>query len=444
MIKKNIYKILSVACLILLYGCESFLDITPTGKVIPETLEEFRSLMTDAYRRVPENRGLATLRSDEIDMTNSVDLDQDSYLDIWTWNDDSPSDKTASFEWKNFYFVIYISNNIIENSQLIQGGTAGEINQLTGEAYMMRAYMHFLLVNLYGTPYSDSPESSKAIPLKLNTNTEDVLSRNTVAEVYEQVLKDIDEAEKRLNIVQWSPGLTYRFNMLSVHALRSRIYLYMGRWKESLAASEAALAVKSELSDLTTAKALLPNHYSSVEAIVSIEKIMTSQYLEIGRVSPALINMYMTGDQRKSKYFKALTVSTYTVLKGGGNNFRCSFRTGEMYMNAAEAACQNNEPDIARERLLTLMSKRYSANAFASLKEKVQTLSGSELLNLIYEERTRELAFEGHRWFDLRRTTRPKLTKEMKGQVYTLEANDVRYTIRIPRDAIANNPNLAN
>ena len=71
-------------------------------------------------------------------------------------------------------------------------------------------------------------------------------------------------------------------------------------------------------------------------------------------------------------------------------------------------------------------------------------MSRDELREEIYAERCRELAFEGHRWFDLRRTTRPELTKTYRGTTYTLEHNDSRYTVRIPADAIEANPNLAN
>ena len=66
------------------------------------------------------------------------------------------------------------------------------------------------------------------------------------------------------------------------------------------------------------------------------------------------------------------------------------------------------------------------------------------LITEILEERARELAFEGHRWFDLRRTTRPRIQKVIDGQTYILEENDSRYTLRIPQAAIDANPGLLN
>ena len=71
-------------------------------------------------------------------------------------------------------------------------------------------------------------------------------------------------------------------------------------------------------------------------------------------------------------------------------------------------------------------------------------MSQEALLAEIQEERTKELAFEGHRWFDLRRTTRPRIEKVLNGQAYLLEQDDSRYTLRIPQSAIAANPGLIN
>ena len=71
-------------------------------------------------------------------------------------------------------------------------------------------------------------------------------------------------------------------------------------------------------------------------------------------------------------------------------------------------------------------------------------MNQNNLIKEILNERARELAFEGHRWFDLRRTTRPSIQKVIDGQSYTLEENDARYTLRIPQAAIDANPGLLN
>lgn len=446
-ILKNIKLLCAVLCIAGLYSCDKYLDIQPVGKVIPRTAKEFRELLTQAYSNVPDDRGLATFRSDEMLMDATLAAeDLNTYRDIWIWNDVSPSENTATFNWRRYYHASFIANYTIESKDNIEEGTIEEVNQMIGESYMLRAYMHFLLVNIYGEPYTHcDPATSKAIPLKLNSDTEATLFRNTVGEVYASILSDLTEAEKYLNVDQWDLGYNYRFNTLSVNALRSRVYLYMGEWAKSLEASQAVLAVKNQLVDMSTST-VLPNEYSSPENILALEQILTAGYVRGGKVATSLWRMYGTGDLRRSKYYKQLTASNIQISKGGTNQYSCSFRVSEMYLNAAEAALMTGESEIgtARTYLLTLMKQRYNANAYSTKEAAVNAMSRDALLQEIYDERARELAFEGHRWFDLRRTTRPRLEKKYGDVTYVLEENDTRYTIRIPSEVIEANPGLAN
>lgn len=98
--------------------------------------------------------------------------------------------------------------------------------------------------------------------------------------------------------------------------------------------------------------------------------------------------------------------------------------------------------DNARHYLTELMKKRYLAAIYPTYEAEVLAMTQDELREEIYNERFRELAFEGHRWFDLRRTTRQELTKTYKGETYVLQKDDSRYTLRIPSEAIAANPGL--
>ncbi len=444
--KKNIYKILGIALIALtMFSCDDFLDIQPTGKVIPRTAKEFREMLTQAYSIVPSDRGMCTFRSDEYNMDATLAKeDINSYKDIWSWNDVSPAETTVSFNWRNYYQVLFSANYTIESKNKILEGTEPEINQLVGESYMLRAYMHFLLVNLYGEPYTAcDPATSKAVPLKLDSNDEAILSRNTVGEIYTQILSDLDKAEEYINIEQWDAGFTYRFNTVSIEAFRSRVYLYMGNWAESLKASQKVLAKRNELADVTT---VLPNNFTSPEAIVSLERNLGAQYIRAGKVAPALWKSYVSGDLRRLKYYQQVTASNIRVLKGGDDSFRCTFRTGEIYLNAAEAALEASETliDDARTYLLTLVKTRYNADTYQSKETAINTMSRTQLREEIYAERFRELAFEGHRWFDLRRTTRPAMTKTYNTETFTINKDDSRYTLRIPTEAIEANPGLAN
>ena len=98
----------------------------------------------------------------------------------------------------------------------------------------------------------------------------------------------------------------------------------------------------------------------------------------------------------------------------------------------------------ARTRLLKLIENRYTSEGYEQKKNEINAMSQEKLVPEILKERARELAFEGHRWFDLRRTTRPEIKKEIEDVTYTLVQDDSRYTLRIPQDAIDANPGLLN
>ena len=430
-----------LAAALTLTGCDSFLDVQPVGKVIPTTVAEFRSLITEAYVTVPDDRGLASFRSDEVlmDATMSPN-DLGSYLDIWRWNDDAPDPNTATFRWRQFYHVLFIANYVIESESKMTEGTTADIRQLVGEAYMLRAYMHFILANLHAPAYTAcDPATTKAVPLKLDSDVENVLPRNTLGEVYSSIVGDIDSAEDYLNGNSWDAGLNYRFTTLSADALRARVLLYMGDWKDARDAADRVLAVKSNLSDINSE---LPNQYNSIESIVALEQVFSSQYARTIKVNRDFYRKYTSSDLRRRKYYEQITTSNIILSKGGSNTYSCSFRTGEMYLNAAEAAWHLNDFDGARKYLAEIQKMRYT-NGGASQIQATEALSGDALLDEILEERARELAFEGHRWFDLRRNGMPKLERSFRNETYTLEQGDPRYTIRIPNEAITANPGLA-
>ena len=436
---KKIYVLTLLSCLLMLSACDSYLDIKPVGSVIPQTAEEYRALLARAYLNV------ACFRSDEM-MVNDNEYDRNSFGDIERWNDVSPFPGTSQFTWSNFYNVLFIANQLIENEKEITEGTPEVVNQLVGEAYLLRAYMHFVLVNLHGQPYTKPGAlSSKSVPLKLDTDIEKTLGRNTVEEVYISILSDIERARELINKEEWETVFSYRFSVLAVDALQSRVSLYMGEWQKCLESAEAVLAKKSVLVDMNEASFVLPNHFESVETITALEQVMSSVVNNAAWAPASFLTIYQEGDRRLAAYFAAPDENgNRKSSKGGKRDYSCTFRVGELYLNAAEAAARLDKLPQARTRLLELMQKRYTPVAYVEKKNAVNTMDKDALIGEILNERARELAFEGHRWFDLRRTTRPRIVKVLQGETYILEQDDPRYTIPIPKDAIAANPGLAN
>ena len=447
MIKNNRIKWLSVLFTIhcslfvsmMFTSCDNFLDITPTGKVIASTGEEYRAMLTYEYKYFPKDRHMTTVRTDELKFSGSTaSSDLDAYLDLWLWKDETPSPTTSYFSWRSYYHAIYIANYIIEHQEEITDASAKTINQLVGEAYMMRAYCHFLLVNLYAEPYTHcTPATTRGVPMMLEADVNAIPGSSSVETIYQQVLSDIAEAEQRLNVTKWDEGENYRFNTISAQALRARTYLYMGRWQEALTAAKAVIAAHGDLEDLNVSSALLPDSYQSAENIVALEQFSSNLSTVINQPSNDFISLYRTGDQRKSKYFKRATSTTWTLLKSDGY---CSFRSAEAYLTAAEAAAQLNDLTGAIDLLKPLLQKRLNATAYQEALDLMAPMDQSQLLQEIYDERARELAFEGHRWYDLRRTTQPALTRTYGGQTYTLTPE--KYTMRFPTEAVESNPEI--
>ena len=439
--KTNIL-LIPILGLLALTSCDDFLDITPTGKVIAQTGEEFRALLTYEYNNFAKDRYMTTLRTDEIqmDITKSSSTDKDAYLDLWRWQDDNPAPTTSYFSWRTYYHTLYIANYVIEHQSEITEATSAEINQLVGEAYMLRAYCHFLLVNLYAEPYTHcTPETTRGIPMQLEADVTAVLSCSSVEAVYEQVLNDLDKAERYLQIETWEVGKNYRFNKPSVQALRARAFLYMGDWEKALKAAATLLETCNKLEDLNSSK-ILPNSYKSVESIISLECFSSNLYTVINIPSIDFINTYRTGDQRKTKFYKKVTSSSYTLQKGGNDELVSSFRTAELYLTAAESAARLGDTEEAIGYLTPLLEKRLNKSALSTATTLINEMTEEELIQEILDERARELAFEGHRWYDLRRTTQPVLTRDYDGVTYTLTSP--KYTMRFPSETVAANPEI--
>lgn len=443
----KIYITLLLGAIALLTSCDKFLDIRPTGRVIAQTGEEYRALLTYEYNNFPDDRGLATFRSDEmtLDPAYTSTEDNSSFFDIWAWNDSAAQATTASFGWRRYYHTIYIANTIIEQQNNITEISANERNQLVGEAYMMRAYCHFLLANLFAQPYTKvNADTTRAIPLALTADVNAVLTRSTLAQVYNQVESDIAQADSLMNVETWDAGFNYRFNKISAQALKARLELYKGNWSGALQAAQNVIAAHPALQDMTGSNPMLPNNYRSVESIVSLERVMTATYNRAGKVSNQLLALYKAGDQRSTYFYNQINSSITAIRKGGGGDFRSTFRSAEFYLIAAEADAQLGNLDEAKNYLKQLMRTRYRTTRYDRNAAEVDALNQADLINYIYDERARELAFEGHRWFDLRRTTQPQIVKTYNNNSYTLQQNDRRYTLRIPTEAIEANPALAN
>ena len=131
----------------------------------------------------------------------------------------NPNNSRANRFWRNSYRAIVGANRVIEG---LEEGVSVEQDQVIGENYYIRALVFFQMGNIFGRPYNQGT-SNLSVPLKLTSDIEDLPDRNTVGEVYDQVITDLLKAEGLMSINK-GPSFASRE---AAQALLSRVYLYM-------------------------------------------------------------------------------------------------------------------------------------------------------------------------------------------------------------------------
>lgn len=438
---KKIFLLLSiVAVSFTAVSCDNYLDIEPDGKVIPKTVEDYRRVLTNAYSKYPTHKSLTALRTDEVTL-NEYSNDFISYREIAQWKDTNPDQISIQFPWVSFYTVIFYANQIINEGPKTMENSA-EKDQLLAEAYALRAYAYFDLVNLYGKPYNSVTASTdKGVPLNLKVDLEATLKPSSVQEVYNHIESDLAQATKLMKMDQQLAGLNYRFSNAALNALEARIALYKNEWQKAIDFSDSTLKIKDDLVNLSTTKQV-PNHYTSAESILALDNTLNTAVQYMAYISPELLSTYDTlNDLRFPLYFEK-SGSKYKVIKGGNSEFKTSFRVAELYFIKAESYLKLNKLDQAKTTLFSVLQNRYTATGFAKLQTEISAMNSTELMKFILDERFREFALEGQRWYDLRRGNQKQIIHQISGKEYILQENDVRYTIEIPQAAKLNNPHL--
>ncbi len=462
--KKTVYTLLAALAL---SSC-NYLDIEPVGQVIPGSVSEYRALLTEAYGTAypaANSHSYTCLLSDEVGS-----LDRNSYTGFITPSDgeeasynfrwEYSSGNMREYPWLYYYRTIFLANAVIEGiGDAAQDTNSENKDQLLGEAYALRAYCHFELVNLYGKWYDPATaDTDRGVPLALYNDIEQSYKPVSVARVYRQILDDLETAADHMQVeVQPSTDYSYRFSKKVLTAFEARVRLYMGQWQEAYDKATSLLA-SCPLQDMNETEAQeyaederLPWLPTSPENILALDRPFGGFGGDItyGAVlSDPILEKFDRDNDRRWKFIsESFDLETFlTVYKiKRSMNTRTSIRSAEMYLIAAEAAAHlDGKLDEAKGYLSSLQAKRFTPDGAAAKAAEVEGLDQTGLLAEIADERAREFLMEGHRWLDLRRTTRPQITKEYEGQSYVLQANDPRYTLPYPQSAIENNPDLNN
>lgn len=328
-------RIIYIISLLALFTSCNYLDVKPVGKVIPEKVTEFRALITSGYTAVSGYKYLLALRADEVIPSGSA-YAYPRLIDFAIWNDNSVN-MEESYPWGTPYKVIFYANSVIDDVMNADIDTEDDSReQILGEAYLLRAYMHFDLLNLYGKPYNPSTaETDQGIPLATQIDIEQAYSPSTVKEVYDQIFEDIAAANEVLTVDEQPASTLYRFSKKSAKAFEARVRLYHQEWENAMNLAEGLLS-SSPLEDLTSADFTEPYNINSKEAILCLEEWGDNDMTSYTELLPSLIEKYdAVNDLRFNLYFTSKN-DKYVPTKGGPNsNYKVSIRSSEIYLIAA-------------------------------------------------------------------------------------------------------------
>lgn len=422
-------------------SCKKYLDVEPVGKVIPTTVADFRALLNSGYAQFPRHKSVLAFRTDEL-VLNNDEPDAASFRDQYQWNDENPDANSKEMPYGEFYTSIFYANSVIADIEN-KAGKNTETAQIKGEAYLLRAYAYFELLNVYAKTFNkNTAAADRGVPIALVIDIETNYKPATVEAVYNQIFADLATGQSLINADSFNAGLNYRFTKRAALALAARIYQFRGDWSNALKATQSALTINNQLEDLNVAGAVAPNSYLSKENIMSMEDVFNSSTSRSSYMSSHLIGIYdQANDKRFALYF-GKTFDGYVSKKGNDNALKISFRNGELYLIQAEAALQTGNLTLAQQSLLALKAKRYTPAFYATEQTRIAAMNNDDLMQEIIKEREKELALEGHRWYDLKRYGQPAIKHIVDGKEFTLTKNDPRYTLRFPQSAIKANPNL--
>ncbi|MBO7194278.1 MAG: RagB/SusD family nutrient uptake outer membrane protein [Bacteroidaceae bacterium] len=489
-------------------SCGDFLEPNSTSEFVPKDAVSLNELLLgEAYQRndMTGFNVFLNLLDDDIEaapyQTPITGFDANKYLASYSWQPDmyklmdaAGSGHTNMYE--SYYSVILGANTIIDYLPKVND-TEDNKNKVKAQAYALRGFYYFNLVNIFGKPYN-SDSTALGVPLKLQSGIEpsdDYLKRKTVAEVYAQILSDLHTAEAAYlelpESEQWNDN--FRTSLPMVQLMLSRTYLYMENWTEAARYAKKVMDdTRFQLVDLINlpVEELNENgeyvrtyfdmtNYKCSETIWPFGNVedmfsWTSEYANnptnpangqnmhaYFKASQSLLDSYLEWDLRLIHYIVQAPdgqggemAMAYGKVNIGQTSHKPSFvvgsfgrtlRLSEAYLNYAEAMAMlgGSGDEEATAALNKLLEKRFDPEDF----EEVEFDSNAELVQFVRDERRRELCYEGHRWFDLRRWGMPAIThtwhdSETQSSNYTLQEGDLLYTVPIPDEALQSNKSL--
>lgn len=362
---------------------------------------------------------------------------------------------TAETTWRGAYQAINQANLIIEALPVVT--TEALKSQYEGEARFIRALMHFELVRLYAKQYVPGGANTQPgvpinlVPVKTVQEASTARERATVEEVYAQVISDLRAAIDLLPADNPTRATTY-----TAKALLARVYLQQSNFAEARTLADEVIrlsgktlspTLSSVFTGRNTSETLLEIQQNDQNNAGTSNSGLATHFSCIGqqgrgdvRVLPAFADQYSATDARG----RASLLYVGTCPSRGPGQLRSGkwvaygqnipvIRLAEMYLIRAETAFRAGDLDVA---LADVNAVRRRSNAVPLTAENLT-------LESILQERQLELAFEGFRLHDLKRTGTnifiPAAGDEPAGE---LDIDSDILVLPIPQREINVNPSL--
>ena len=426
--------------------------------------------------------GYLTLLPDiQSDLVMAVEGNSNTYGEIYQWTF-RPTNREIESIYAGLYTVIGRCNFYLDQvdalrEKLVSDADIQTLDQYTGEVYCARGLAYAELIKCFCEAYDENKDQLGVVLRTSYFNAEPV-KRASLKDSYARVIEDLEKAEEMLDENNCYYDAAY-FTQAAAQAIRARVALYMGDWQTAVDYStklisrndryELSLASYTVTSDGMNEVDYLWHYDSGYEVIWRIGYTSTSYGGALGQnflsfnndytyyypdyvPAQSALSLYQSGDARYNAYFAELStgyshqLSWPLLIKYYGNrellslyiyhvNMPKPIRLAEQYLIRAEAYCNLGKFGPATTDISTLRNSRYS--------NKGGTLSVSEdnWMQVIDEERVRELYMEGFRLNDLKRWGKgfertPQASVQAEGSKLKVEPNNPRFVWPIPKHEI--------
>ncbi len=447
-------------------SCEDYTDVTPKGSLVVETASQFYEMVSLPNRGYPINN--FQYLSDDQWMRESNVIGRTPNIDILNFTFDETVDRVSLLGGSSFYNQAYTYINRWNTIITLVDDSKGDDNtkQLAkAEAKIYRAYDHFLLINTYAKGYDPQTAATDGgICIMDKFDLESQPSKSTVAQVYDFIQKDIEEA---LPYLQEKPLDVYHPSLAFAYAFKAKVHLFKREIANAQAAAEKSLSYNNQIFDMVAYNAQGGPTAVAVPAANNVE-VLSYMYMlgytemNLGQlyvISPELRTLFGTNDARFNLFFN--TTSTSNLDQGSNTAYwgtqytrffypTVGMKTTEVYLMLAECYARENKLNEAVDVLNTLRAKRILSGTV----NLTVPATRKETMELVVNERRKELLFGFNRFFDLKRLnteteyaktiTRvfPIVNKTVPQKTYTLQPGSRLYIIPFPLSVLQKNPKL--